>query len=118
GLYEDLEKFADIIEQLGRAFWEQSEKPSLKNFLNFHLLEGDFEQEKMEHSQYKGYTATVYSAGRVLVVGKVACLLVSSIVNSILVSVLTNYPAGRVLAVGKVACSHRKGPGPKFETWS
>ncbi|GES78841.1 hypothetical protein GLOIN_2v1804648 [Rhizophagus clarus] len=87
-----------------RAFWEQSVKPSLKNFLVFCLQEGDLEREETEHSRYKGYTVTDYPAGCVLAVGKVACLLVNSIVNSMLVSVLTNYPTGRVLAVGKVAC--------------
>ncbi|CAG8657920.1 12295_t:CDS:2 [Funneliformis caledonium] len=74
---------------------KQSEKPSLKNFLDYRLHEVDLEQEETEHNRYVavkefsgkkigGYTATNYSAGCVLVVGKAACLLVSSIVNSIL----------------------------------
>ncbi|PKK62681.1 hypothetical protein RhiirC2_855502 [Rhizophagus irregularis] len=42
-----------------RAFWEQSEKPSLKSFLDFRLQEGDLEREETEHSRYKGELNTI-----------------------------------------------------------
>ncbi|CAG8761106.1 21871_t:CDS:2, partial [Cetraspora pellucida] len=41
------------------AFWEKSEKPSLKSFLDFRLQEGDLEREEMEYSQYRNELNTI-----------------------------------------------------------
>ncbi|CAB4382634.1 unnamed protein product [Rhizophagus irregularis] len=90
-----------------RAFWEQSEKPSLKSFLDFRLQEGDLEREETEHSRYKGELNTIlnYHAKAPEIREEVQQMLRNFQVNIFYLGyTATDYPAGCVLAVGKVAC--------------
>ncbi|CAG8584738.1 2517_t:CDS:2 [Funneliformis mosseae] len=85
----------------------QSEKPSLKNFLDFRLQEGDLEREEMEHSRYKGELNTIlkYHSEASEIREEVQQILRNFQVNIFYLGyTVTDYPAGRVLAVGKIAC--------------
>ncbi|GBC08304.1 hypothetical protein RclHR1_08000001 [Rhizophagus clarus] len=42
-----------------RAFWEDTEEPSLKKFLDFRLLAGDLEDKKIEHTRYSNELNTI-----------------------------------------------------------
>ncbi|RUP45424.1 hypothetical protein BC936DRAFT_148205 [Jimgerdemannia flammicorona] len=86
---------AECLESLKcRAFWENTDTPSLKKFLEFRFLAGDLEFEEIEHSYYKHDLNTIGSHyAEVSEVGRKVLKWKQRFKASLPCSI-TNYPAG------------------------